>query len=351
MKGEQSGGGCTKASFLVACIVVLVWIGLIPMPIRTGRETSRQLTCRANLKDLWQAVRAFESNRSRYPGFREGIDVAPLPGPNDERSWIFVLLPYLDNQDVYDQIRLAATPNREIKAGFDMLHCPSSPMPMNEGAAMNHYVANTGLIDGVAGSGPQGHAADSAANGVFHDRAARVSRDIPIVTMTLAYIASGDGASQTFLLSENADAYLWTGGPMGGSHGPSERWMGFAWNEADGRPGTVDFCRTMHQFAEPLAINDSFGMSLMTLDPNRSTQFMRPSSYHPDTENFAFCDGRVRAISQDINYGVYQALMTPRGADARYTRKVATDPPPELLPTAHAARRSLTESELDVAVE
>ncbi len=39
-----------------------------------------------------------------------------------------------------------------------------------------------------------------------------------------------------------------------------------------------------------------------------------PSSLHPGIVNVAFCDGRVRALSENIDQTIYACLMTFRGA-------------------------------------
>jgi hypothetical protein len=39
-----------------------------------------------------------------------------------------------------------------------------------------------------------------------------------------------------------------------------------------------------------------------------------PSSLHPGIVNVPFCDGRVRALSENINQTVYAGLVTFRGA-------------------------------------
>jgi hypothetical protein len=46
------------------------------------------------------------------------------------------------------------------------------------------------------------------------------------------------------------------------------------------------------------------------------TRFARPASEHPDVFNVAFCGGNVKEIHEDIDYAVYQQLMTPDGAKA-----------------------------------
>jgi len=44
--------------------------------------------------------------------------------------------------------------------------------------------------------------------------------------------------------------------------------------------------------------------------------FRRPASAHPGVFNVVFVGGNTRAISETIDYRVYQQLMTPHGVNA-----------------------------------
>lgn len=315
------------------CVIVLV-IMLLPLWMNDGTRPRHQSTCSNNLKNLALAVVFYESSRNRYPGYREDIDRAPAVSPNDDRSWIFVILPQLDNRALYDQYRLTETPNEDIDVRLDLCICPNVSLA-SLGPAANCYVANTGLLDGVPDNT---RPADFAANGIFHNRAAQSSPDIPIVTVRSSYVSSSDGTSTTLLLAENVDAGRWSGGPQSGSAGgaPAERWMGFTWHETDGQPWKISQGLPL----APLGINVRTGDSHGTNPQNGARGFARPSSHHPDIVLMAYCDGRVRKVSQDISYRVYQALMTPRGSEAMYASNA------QPLPADHAARQVVTEEDI-----
>ena len=44
--------------------------------------------------------------------------------------------------------------------------------------------------------------------------------------------------------------------------------------------------------------------------------YARPASSHPEVFNVVFAGGNARAIGENIEYRVYQQLMTPNGAKA-----------------------------------
>jgi prepilin-type processing-associated H-X9-DG protein len=247
---------------------------------------------------------------------------------------MFVILPYLDQRALFDKHRAAGTANKEVNETIELFLCPSTP-PDRRGVAGNAYVANSGVLDG-----PPGQVSDFRANGVFHNRSTASSPDIRFVSVNTPYISDGDGLSNTLLLSENADAARWTGGPNGPTLAPTERWMGFTWHTADGQPGDPAQLDPQHS----LGINVRTGESHRTQPQSAAPGYARPSSYHVDGVNVAFCDGRVRFIGQDISYGVYQALMTPRGSEAMYVGRDGTESSP--LPADHAARQRVDEEQI-----
>ncbi|MGC6548658.1 MAG: DUF1559 domain-containing protein, partial [Rubripirellula sp.] len=53
----------------------------------------------------------------------------------------------------------------------------------------------------------------------------------------------------------------------------------------------------------------------------------RPSSAHVEGVNCAFADGQTRFVTTNVDYRVYQALLTPRGksSDVPWKEFVLTD--------------------------
>src|SRR5690606_31324052 len=111
------------------CVFVLAIMFIIPAII-TRRGDSRQNFCRNNLKNLALAVNSYETYHGHIPGYREDIDGTPAPSPNDDRSWIFVLLPYLDNRALYDQLHFGQVANSDITTSLELTICPSNPVDL-----------------------------------------------------------------------------------------------------------------------------------------------------------------------------------------------------------------------------
>jgi prepilin-type processing-associated H-X9-DG protein len=315
-------------------VVVGLVLVLTPMFIEDSRGPSRANICRNNMRNLALAVIQYERMRDRYPGYSNDLDPKVTGTPNNERSWTFVILPYMDHRSLYEKHLQAQTPNtydaagKPVKGGifddFEIMVCPSVPAHLVLPGATN-YVVNTGQIDRRA---TVHRGADFAANGVFHTGVAQSPDDKIIVTVS-EFIADHDGLGTTLLMSENADTRVWSD--------TNERYAGFTWHHVDGQPGP--------QAISPLAsmgINVLTGQSKKNFPQAPALGYARPSSFHQGGVNTAFCDGHVRFIGDKISYRVYQALMTPNGAAAVDN----STPQGTALPHGHGAAKAVNEGDL-----
>lgn len=314
--------GFTLVELLVVISIIGMLIAMLLPAVQAARETARQATCSNNLKNLSLALVAYETSKNVYPGYSTDLDPSTgLPNftqdANDERSWAFAILPQLDNRALYDKYRdpppVSGNPNPLpgylVTETLDLFKCPSNP-PEGLGSSAMSYVVNSGQIDNSTVP-----LEFSKGNGVFHYRGGLVGSGG--VTMSQAYISGGDGTSTTLLASENADAYRWDG--LNDSGTPpylcTERFTGFTYygdNSMTPAPPTPAVPPT-----GSLGINVYFSQSKTTGGvPATTAGWARPSSYHPDIVLAAFCDGRVRKLSDTISYGVFQALCTPNGKKA-----------------------------------
>jgi prepilin-type N-terminal cleavage/methylation domain-containing protein len=310
--------GFTLVELLVVISIIGMLIALLLPAVQAARESGRQTQCSNNLKNIALALVAYETSKNSFPGFTN--DLSPSAADfNDNRSWAFCIMPQLDNRALYDKYRdppansSSSDPlpidNAAITETLDLFRCPTNP-PESLGSSATSYVVNTGQIDQTPSSAPFVY--DYKGNGVFHRRDATAIANGAAISMSAAYISGADGNSTTILASENADAYRW--------FDPDERWSGFTYHGDDDPAAPVPATPSATP-TETLGINVQFGQSKLTGTPpvpDVSVGYARASAFHPDLVLTAFCDGRVRKISDSINYGVYQALMTPRGRAAWY---------------------------------
>lgn len=334
MDTEQQPGRLSLRELFVVMAIVGSLILIAPLFISDGVRKARMNPCRANIRNMSLAMAQYDAARSQYPGYNNNLAPTVTGKPDNDRSWTFVLLPFMDQQGLFDELKLKQVPNLydsraiQVTGGIDIdlqvLMCPSVPPEQRSPAATN-YVVNSGQLDAVATAS---RPADFSENGVFHT-GIRASPDDKLIVMSSRYVEANDGLSTTLLMAENADARAWSD--------TAERWTGFTWHHADGQPGPP-----VVNPVQSLGLNVMVGESRAGSRQSGAIGFARPSSYHPGGFTVVFCDSHARFISDQISYRVYQALMTPMGAGARDN----SDPAGTTLPAGHAATVMVDDAEI-----
>jgi prepilin-type N-terminal cleavage/methylation domain-containing protein len=267
---HRSRGGFTLVELLVVVVIIGMLIGLLMPAVIGAREKGRQAKCINNQKELGLAVLQYEVSKGRFPGYvnRFGANLNPL-------SWAMMVFADLGRADLWQEVRagnMAAVENIRI----EQLVCASDLEWENVPTRLS-YVANCGLPGDD----------DGAAQGVFHDHFNVLPQSDQV---RLSATDIRDGTAQTLMLSEHVSEATWTD--------QAEAQIGFTWEVA---PDEDELNRW--QIGNP----DIF--------PNA-----RPgvcASNHPGIVIVTFCDGHTHSLSDDINYTVYQHLMTPDSVRAR----------------------------------
>ncbi len=317
-------GRVTRASLgftLVELLVVIAIIGtlmaLLLPAVQSAREAGRANACRANLTQLQHATASYEAANDEYPGY---VNVAGVLGATTKASWAAMLLPYLEQQQLWDQFAAG----KQAGAALDVFLCPSNP-PQTEGAPAMSYLANAGYVRNERPNERDDCApVEHVGNGVFFDRVRAGASDIrdldpecrtpapdAVLTVKFATVqAQGDGSTNTLLYAEGLNALFWT--HVGGD-APDKKWhFGFCWDQ----PGAVVSARqnsgsrpdlaTDPQFRIPNGVREIIAETLR--EKTWNTAF--PSSHHAGGVNVAFCGGQVRLLSDRISPVVYAQLMT-----------------------------------------
>ncbi len=357
---KKSTGGFTLIELLVVISIIAVLAGLLLPAIGMVRASARTAQCANNLRQLGLATLAFEQSKSRFPGSSEIIAKNRFGSGtsgvvNRPVSWTTVLMPYIDQSAVYKQwnspnkrvykkslknplLRNGISSSNDIP-GINNLLCPSdvslgngispSGLPLPE----TSYVANAGM--------PFYGTNQRKADGIFLDL---------VLKPTLSFRATDlfDGATQTLLLSENMQATYYCKSGFGPSVIDTFKDMpttlSTVQNIANGRMTgpTAKFDNVMYwqpinemDSTEPLnsihthLINGHGALDDETVNqddlsaaylaqkyPNiipffRNGVMARPSSMHTGGVNAVFADGHTQFLNEDIEYTIYQALMTP----------------------------------------
>jgi prepilin-type N-terminal cleavage/methylation domain-containing protein/prepilin-type processing-associated H-X9-DG protein len=322
--------GFTLVELLVVITIIGMLVALLLPAVQSARENARTTQCLNHLGNLAKAMASFDSSRGNYPGHSQFVKrgsggfaamsydsntqknfISNTTTATQPLSWAAMLLGRIERQDVWDQIVDAnATP--EIRR-IDTFICPSDrdAFEIADRPALT-YVANCGAWDRDAskvflkGTGK----GDIAANGVFFDQSTAGS---PNIKMRMSGL--NDGAATTLMLSENSNkSYDPSAGPS--SSGPLFTWAaGTApegWEQQFGMVWVVNptpSAGTNIDQQERICGNEA---DLVYFEPT-IPRFARIGSSHRNGGNVAFCDSHVQFLRSDIDYTVYQRLMTANG--------------------------------------
>jgi prepilin-type processing-associated H-X9-DG protein len=326
---------------LVVITIIGTLVALLLPAVGASRRTARAAACTNNMRNLGQAMLAYETAKGQFPGYSqlvkrsqsqavgvrhsstgthwEVINVDPkkaLPV-----SWAAMLLPHIDRHDLWDLLRnvkadpgLAADEREgvlEIRS-LEVFVCPDdSEATATSGIPALSYCVNAGAPDWIdntflAGAGK----GDTTANGLFFNRYEMAWRGIKAPVVRLA--SAKDGSGTTILFAENCHkSYepVSAGGPARFTWlFGTEQHLGIVW-VVNNSP------QLGNSFVDQEAINrvgDDAYIQDPVFDPN-SPRFARPASNHGSGVNIVFCDGHTQFLADSIDYIVYQQLLTANG--------------------------------------
>ena len=164
----STGKGCAvNLTELLAVVVVIgVLIGLLLPATQSARESARRMSCSNNLKQIGLALHNYHDIYKQFPP----ATIGPYNVPRERQfSWLVALLPFIEQQGMYDALRLDLPWDHPHNAGLLQMYrppvvCPSdlAMQTTQEGYARTSYVAVTGANftdgpgtpEGVIGLGP-----------------------------------------------------------------------------------------------------------------------------------------------------------------------------------------------------
>ncbi len=338
--------GFTLIELLVVISIIATLVALIMPAVQSARNAARRTQCINHLKNLSLAVTNFASaHRGEVPPLYKN-----LGGVN--RSWIALLLPNLDASDVYRVMDQGQYPPQSQPVSLAVLQCPVDASAYQQ-PGMTSYVANAGYW-AQAGDGTQIWDTPSAftfgstsANNLLYlvdwDDDGRClgcgtntpdNGDLKIFRATgvffppgptgkssvsLDFISEGDGQTNTIMLTENLQAQRWDIPARLHDVAFALRVTNDNPNSSSGQPDAVGAISPRDRRAYQLILAGGGSADFGPSFPNRNKdnanegEAPRPSSNHAGQFNVAFCDGRVRALNDNIDQRVYARLVTSDG--------------------------------------
>ncbi len=134
MRVGKDRRGFTLVELLVVITIIGILISLLLPAVNAAREAARRAQCSNNLKQIGLAVLNFESAHKKLPTGGEGNGAGTLSSKTAfaDHSVLVYLLPYIEQQDVFDQINLGhyyrmADNVNACARNIPTFVCPSNP--------------------------------------------------------------------------------------------------------------------------------------------------------------------------------------------------------------------------------
>jgi prepilin-type N-terminal cleavage/methylation domain-containing protein len=276
--------GFTLIELLVVIAIIAILVGLMMPAVQSAREAANRISCTNNLKQIALATHLYHDTNKRLP---------PSRLPNEGPSWAWMILPYLEQQNLYRLWTYGFAYYQAAgglgNAAVPVYFCPSrrSPDQGISGLAFNQRNDCTQFAGSPGALGD--YAASLGTNGTDYPLklpggGTLIPNGAFIFDKGLRLTDITDGTSNTILIGEK--------------HVPRDSFGAYPWDCSiyDGhnpicncRAGGVDF---------PVATS--------LADPG-----WKFGSNHPGLCQFALCDGSVQQIVNTIN-PVVLGLLTQR---------------------------------------
>jgi prepilin-type N-terminal cleavage/methylation domain-containing protein/prepilin-type processing-associated H-X9-DG protein len=309
--------GFTLVELLVVIAIIGILVGLLLPAVQAAREAARRMQCSNNLKQLGLGLHNYESTYKKFPiGF---LDTVPGNGLNYDGGWSWAtsILPYIEQGPMYNTLNQArhpygsgATPANIAACAVPIpsYRCPSDIAPPTAGnnagnvngtqnVAITSYAGVLGSFDGqwceVSGTlnveGVRNH-------GLFVTNSARtIAKVLDGTSNTLAIgevswrelDANGDGSVRQFILGNITTG----GGPLCTNNGASNNGP------------HLHLRATRHKLNGPYT---------------GGAKHKAFHSYHTGGGQFAFVDGSVHFISENIEHTNTDFIASPSNINGPY---------------------------------
>ena len=339
-------GGLTRVEVAVVLGILALMAAFFAPAFRTSGPMAKRLECLNNISQVGIAMQNFASaNNGELPWLVDNYVVqrnhAETPAGTLTVGWPIQIMPAMDGSKLVKAIKSNAVvvsgkgADAVLRMGeaervyFKGFTCPQDTDSHMKPGGLS-YVVNAGFmarslyhgdsdgrhrVDQLSWDGNDviGEAADievAAATGVFW-------RKSDVFQSSLDYVGTGDGTTNTLMLSENLQAGNW--------------WDTDTTRLAFGIPvetvnGRVPFGQGTFFESVERPLNTQFeGGTLSSVSPlgwriNSELQAAtgtrpRPSSNHERGVNVIMCDGSGRFLNAQMSPHIYAKLLTPNGVN------------------------------------
>ena len=326
---NSKANGFTLVELLVVIAIIGILIGMLLPAVQQVREAARRTTCKNNLRQLGLALHNYESAQRRFPagylyvlgsdyGSQTGYSVTAGDANYLGQAWGTLVLPYLEQQNLYDQVDLklpgfdpANLIARETQ--LDVFLCPTdhwsqgsfvlrdeTANPIEQYAAAS-YCANWGPASGVADT-PSDDSDDVNLDATPDNSSGPFFRNSRV-----GFGDIRDGTSNTLAVGERTNGPILDldGNPIGVAPHPNFENVWFA--------AIRDIDVPDDDHGHMVLFDAEYGPNQARGDGTGADRGV--SAPHAGLAQFVFLDGSTHTIGADIEIGTYRALSSIKGGE------------------------------------
>jgi prepilin-type N-terminal cleavage/methylation domain-containing protein/prepilin-type processing-associated H-X9-DG protein len=280
--------GFTLVELLVVITIIGILIALLLPAVQAAREAARRSQCSNNLKQAALGLHLYHEANKVFP-----CGLSYKAPSYSGWSWAAEILPYMEHANITSQINYKAafndsTNQQIIKKFVSTYVCPSAPVP----AQLVYCCGGFPGTKHIAETNYAGIATDTAKSSEAFAFAFNGSGCL-YVASSISFNMIPDGTSQTLLLGETITFLDPKDDPLVASQGyPAGTVLADSW-------------------AAATRLTTAYGI-------NKGASYYQsgPRSGHPGGANFAFADGHISYLSDNIQQAILRSLTTRNGLSA-----------------------------------
>lgn len=323
---SQDRRGFTLIELLVVIAIIAILIALLLPAVQAAREAARRNQCLNNMKQIGIALHNHLEAKSAFP----------VGGPhgNANPNWRVQILPFLDQQSVYDQLNISQTFNAQTVNStspantnqvvltnlvFAVYHCPTTTLPpLQTSGTQNNWPNQVPTYVAIAGAAtdPLGRTTGYVCNIATGDGTAQgYYAGTGILTYAEA-ITPGkipDGMSNVIMVGEQS-------GLPNGTETRKGYQGGFGGSPLDAVAG-APVAKWTNCWANPTTFTGNWSQAVTTwrwpinyktANPAGASGIYSPnslvSSMHPGIANVLLGDGSARSMGDNTDLTVLMKL-------------------------------------------
>ena len=324
---QSSRKAFTLVELLVVIAIIGILVGMLLPAVQQVREAARRASCLNNVRQVILACQNYQSANLKFPSavqFRRGGS-----SPYINRSWVVSVLPFIDAQNIADEVKSQAEWFNQSDSKLSILLCPSSSQDGefatdNQGEYANHYMASMGSI----GTDSNGYSYNKCSttragngtiglNGLFSPRCTGPTANTNPALLDFSpkygknFDDCRDGSTNTVAFFETSRGELDGWKPLRKGWG-----YGIAFNSS-GAAGQIYSANTITNNTTSLPFISAYD-TILNKDTTDTRWNQVPSgSNHSGGAQFAMMDGSARFVNENVAIDVLMAVAGMKdGQDA-----------------------------------